>query len=133
MADKPQYTVGVGLTHSPRAYESIRVDVQIQGVTADTLDLALQDEGRIIIERLFARVYQTAFEEMEESEKMLYGTNTLHAAQTDDSSAPFGNFTRISGRQGRQAIEELEVDGPPPLGDPFGMGPDPRRGDGFAR
>ena len=103
MADsEPTFSVQVGLTISPKPYESVRVDIGYQNVSADTVEQAIA-EGRPVVERLFSAALTRALVAAEGAKDGLY-PGAKHITNAAGPSAITGDDT--SG----------EFDSPPPVG-----------------
>lgn len=116
MPEQPTVSVGVGLTVSPKPYESIRVDLEIQNVSADNIDHAL-DETRPVIERAFANLLQRAMAEVEVARAEMLGKSN---PQAQPRQRRVTNSAGVAESSIMPPQPRDEADRPPPLGEPFG-------------
>ena len=116
--EEPTYSVQVGLTISPKPYESVRVDIGYHGVAADTLEAAIR-EGQPVVERLFATALHRAMESAEQARAGLYPDGTLITNSAEQSAIlpePDGDPDHDP-TGGHGPVDE---DGPPGVGERFG-------------
>lgn len=99
--DRPTVSVSVGLTVSPKPYESIRVDLEYQGVYVDGSNLEeVIDSGRPIVERLFANLLGQVEQQVAVVKEEHYGGGSAGIGQlVPDPDTPSAPPPRPDGRR----------------------------------
>lgn len=114
MPEQPTVSVGVGLTVSPKPYESIRVDLEVQNVSADNVDYAL-DEARPLIERVFGNLLQRAQAAVEDARQEMAVPNPQGTVRRQQRT----NAAPVDGSEILPPQPRGELERPPPVGGPL--------------